>query len=352
MKSDSRKTKKQKLSSWIGIAIMLVGAGIFFYPDLQAYLTNKEDTAIIQEFKEYTQEVQEQQSADGETQQTQTGSEPSFDIIKGTDELLGKIQQYNSDIYADGQEDFKDAWTVAQTPVTVKELQNGMFGYIQIPAMNCTLPLYIGASTKHMDKGAAVLGATSIPIGGENTNSVIAGHRGWKRGKYFKQIEKLSVGDKVYITNPWGTLKYKVESIDIIKPTDSDKVKIQEGKDMVTLMTCHPYQSHGKYRYVVYCVRDMSEDAVVSEEQDTENGQEQQTDENYIPASDGNSYESSETDIRTEELLRRSGAVVILFLAVLSIIINIRRNISSKSDVPEENSGMSNHIERSNDTHE
>lgn len=335
---------------------MLVGAGIFFYPDLQSYLTNKEDAAIIQEFNEYTQEMQEQQNTDEETEQTQAENEPAFDIIEGTDELLGNIQQYNSDIYANGQEDFKDAWTVAQTPVAVKELQNGMFGYIQIPAMNCTLPLYIGASAKHMDKGAAVLGATSIPVGGENTNSVIAGHRGWKRGKYFKQIEKLSVGDKVYITNPWTTLKYKVESIDIIKPTDSDKVKIQDGKDMVTLVTCHPYRSHGKYRYVVYCVRDMSEDAVVSEEQDTGtdtgNGQGQQTDDNYIPASDGNSYESSKTDIRREELLRRGGAVVILFLAVLSIIVNIRRNISSKSDVLEEKTGISNHIERSNDTYE
>ena len=71
---------------------MLVGAGIFFYPDLQSYLTNKEDAAIIQEFNEYTQEMQEQQNVDEETEQTQAENEPAFDIIEGTDELLGNIK--------------------------------------------------------------------------------------------------------------------------------------------------------------------------------------------------------------------------------------------------------------------
>ena len=74
---------------------------------------------------------------------------------------------------------------------------------------------------------------------------MIAGHRGYQGIPYFREIEKLEVGDKVYITNPWETLRYRVESIAIIDPYDNDAVKIQDGKDMITLVTCHPYRSMG-----------------------------------------------------------------------------------------------------------
>ena len=94
---------------------------------------------------------------------------------------------------------------------------------------------------------------------GKNTNCVIAGHRGYHGAPYFREIERLNPGDKVYIKNPWEKLAYRVESIKIIYPDECDQIKIQKGKDMVTLVTCHPYKSHGRYRYLVYCVRDNGE---------------------------------------------------------------------------------------------
>lgn len=97
---------------------------------------------------------------------------------------------------------------------------------------------------------------TSLPVGGEDTNCVIAGHRGYNRSKtFFKDIEYLSAGDRIYIKNSWEELVYEVEKIDIVTPNDVDAVKIRPGKDMVTLLTCHPYGSNGKYRYLVYCSR-------------------------------------------------------------------------------------------------
>ena len=76
-----------------------------------------------------------------------------------------------------------------------------------------------------------------------------------KQKEIQKSREALKTGDKVVIRNPWEKLTYLVEQIQIIDPNDIDKVKIQPGRDMVTLITCHPYRGHGKYRYVVYCVR-------------------------------------------------------------------------------------------------
>jgi sortase A len=193
--------------------------------------------------------------------------------------------------------------------------------------MNVTLPLYVGASISKMAKGATVLGQTSLPIGGTNTNSVIAGHRGYKGSPFFREIEKLSIGDYVYITNPWERLIYQVESIDIINPYDSEKLVIQEGKDMITLLTCHPYMSHGKYRYLVYCVR-VDDDGsgekgteTAVESSNTSETTEKTTYSSYIVASDGTVYESSESVIQYENMVRQGAAIAIVAMIVITFIV-------------------------------
>ena len=113
------------------------------------------------------------------------------------------------------------------------------------------MPLYLGATDKHMADGAAQLGQTSIPIGGENTNAVIAGHRGYNGAPYFRYVPELQVGDSVDITNLWGTLHYSVVETKIIQPNDIDAIKIQPRRDLITLLTCHPYASGGRQRFLV-----------------------------------------------------------------------------------------------------
>lgn len=92
-----------------------------------------------------------------------------------------------------------------------------------------------------------------MPIGGINTNCVLAGHRGWYGALFFRHIELLEIGDVVLITNFWETLRYTVSEIKVIEPDAIDEILIQPGRDLVTLLTCHPYGSGGRYRYVVYC---------------------------------------------------------------------------------------------------
>ena len=127
-------------------------------------------------------------------------------------------------------------------------------GYVEIPAMDVTFPLYLGASRAHMNDGATVLGQTSMPIGGISTNCVIAAHRGWNGKAMFRDVELLQEGDLVYLTNLWETLTYQVTGISIIWPDEVEAVAIQPGQDMVTLLTCHPYIV-GTHRYLVYCQR-------------------------------------------------------------------------------------------------
>ena len=174
--------------------------------------------------------------------------------------------------------------------------------------MHVKLPLYLGATLENMRKGAAIMGETSLPLGTKNSNCVIAAHRGYKGIPYFREIEKLKAGDKVTIQNPWEKLSYRVEKIKIIKPDDSDQIRIQKGKDMVTLLTCHPYRSHGKYRYLVFCERFTSK----NKEKDSK----KITKKTVVTTKDETiTYEPSTPDIKRENTIK-----VVAFIFILCCI--------------------------------
>ena len=172
-------------------------------------------------------------------------------------ELLAALQEYNRQLYAEKQCNLTDleACEEPAADLTVYGIEDEIIGVLEIPAMELTMPVYLGALDDHLAAGAAVLGNTSAPIGGDNANSVIAGHRGWRGADYFRHINRLQVGDTVKLTNLWEILTYTVTDIQIIQPHEVDKIKIQQSRDLLTLITCHPYASGGRQRYVVCCER-------------------------------------------------------------------------------------------------
>lgn len=175
-------------------------------------------------------------------------------------ELLAVLQEYNRQLYTEKQCSLTDL-EACETPaadLAAYGIEDEIIGVLEIPTMKLTMPVYLGASDDHLAAGAAVLGNTSAPIGGDNTNCVIAGHRGWKGADYFRHIDKLAAGDTVTLTNLWETLTYTVADIQIIQPHEVEKIKIQPNRDLLTLITCHPYASGGRQRYVVYCERVLS----------------------------------------------------------------------------------------------
>ena len=177
--------------------------------------------------------------------------------------LYRSIQTYNQWLVEFDQGNLNSLAATELVPLSMTDygLPDEVFAVLRIPAMDLEMPIYLGANAENMANGAAVLTQTSIPIGGESTNAVIAGHRGWNGYRYFLDIEKLQVGDLVYITNFWEELTYEVTEIRIVYPDDVDAILIQPGRDMVTLMTCHPPNTGGRYRYLVYCERVKEEGA-------------------------------------------------------------------------------------------
>lgn len=115
-----------------------------------------------------------------------------------------------------------------------------VFAYLIIPKLDMKKPIYLDATFDHLDWGVAQVEGTSLPLGGMSTRSVIAGHRGWWGDLMFYNVDKLEVGDEIFIDGRTGLLEYRVTGTDIISPSDWESILPVAGKDMVTLLTCHP----------------------------------------------------------------------------------------------------------------
>ena len=177
--------------------------------------------------------------------------------VKPYPELWEDMVRYNQSIAAQGQSGLSCAYDYQKASFRLADygLPDEIFGVLSIPAIDLEMPIYLGATEQHMADGAAHLSQTSLPIGGMDTNCVIAGHRGYCGASYFRYLDRLHVGDRVSITNLWETLTYRVCEIRVIDPSDVEEILIQPGRELLTLLTCHPYASGGRQRYVVYCER-------------------------------------------------------------------------------------------------
>lgn len=322
-----KKQLQKKLAGWI---VLFMGIGMFVLPDYENWKADNQEQARILSFQRENNPVDSlTDSAEKQKKDIVNGIE-DLQIQENTnlveifqkDEILKyKIQQYNENLASGNQQEVFNAETIMKVPEFLTEYQDYMFGYLEIPKIDCRMSLYLGSSDAHMNMGAAVLGGTSLPMGGENTNCVIAGHRGWKQRSYFKRIEELEVGDEILVTNPWQCLHYRVSCTEIILPTDSDKLKIQSGKDMVTLLTCHPYRSGGKYRYVVYCLRTEEEQDLVEASSDAGDGHSVQRAETIQAEKENGKNVTSIRDIQREEVFRKAGKwIMIILLGVLCMV--------------------------------
>ena len=248
--------------------------------------------------------------------------------VKNFVELHKEMEEYNQRLITEGQH-IEDAWSYEQPPLTLKNMpgKDYTIGYIEIPDMKVKLPLLLGASMDNLSKGAAVLSETSMPIGGTDTNCVIAGHRGWKGSAYFQRIENLKEGSEVYITNPWETMIYKVVSTKVVNPDDSDAILLQPGKDMVTLISCHPYVlGGGKYRYIVYCERAGTENREKATQMKNPSVKETTDDSVEVPEEE---LEASNELLKWEEYLRKYLPIGTIGLSVLIILV---RSLKKKKD--------------------
>lgn len=234
--------------NWIWLLLFLgflLGLWLIFYPQINTAIFDVEAERMIQQWE-----------AQVETAQADFAASPATEE-RVYSALFEAMTVYNETIARENQSGLTGPEAYEQSALRLSDYglaDDAPVGVLSIPAIDLELPLYLGADTENMAKGAAVLGQTSLPVGGENTNCVVAGHRGYRGIPYFRYLNQLKSGDMVYLTNFWGKMAYMVTEIAVIEPDDIDSILIQDGKDMLTLLTCHPY-TVGTQRLIVYCDR-------------------------------------------------------------------------------------------------
>ncbi|MGL4605856.1 MAG: class C sortase [Eubacteriaceae bacterium] len=221
----------RKIFLILGMMVLLVGIGVLLYP---LWL----ETFYNRDIKDLEKKYEEKIEGDSRL-----------------DALYEKLKAYNLTLFETGQNGLKDPFSYSQPNFDLSEygLLDNMIGFINIPKMEISLPIYLGANNENMEKGAVHLTETSFPIGGINTNAVIAAHRGYIT-PMFRNIHFLEIGDEIIIKNFREELLYRVTEIKIIHPSAIEEVLIQPGKDMVTLSTCNPLGENYE-RYIVYAER-------------------------------------------------------------------------------------------------
>ena len=117
----------------------------------------------------------------------------------------------------------------------------GVMAYVDIPKINVYLPVQHGTGADTLEKSVGHVVGTSLPVGGSSTHAVLSAHSGMASSKLFSDIDQLAEGDMIYIHVLGDTLAYEVDSINTVVPTDTSLLQIEEGKDLVTLVTCTPF---------------------------------------------------------------------------------------------------------------
>ena len=170
------------------------------------------------------------------------------------DEMYEKAASYNEKVFlkqkANSRYDLKDEYDNV-----LRINDTNVMGYIEIPKANIKLPIYHGVSDSVLQKGVGHVRESSLPIGTENQNSLLMGHTGLPTSKIFTNLGKLEIGDYFIITVLNNKLYYKIYDIEVITPDELiDRLPVQEGRDLVTLVTCTPYGVNS-HRLVLHAER-------------------------------------------------------------------------------------------------
>lgn len=211
--------KKGRFSTVILILIFVAGLSLLLYPSIANYWNSVYSTHAISVYSEKTKQLTKEEYTD----------------------IWEAAQKYNRNTIANNAEHrLKDS----DVPIYESLLNldgNGVMGYIEIPIIEVTLPLYHGTSEEVLQKGVGHVDWTSLPVGGKSTHAVLSGHRGLPSAKLFTNLDKLAAGDVFMLRILDEVLTYEVDQILIVEPQDVEALRVVAGEDYCTLVTCTPY---------------------------------------------------------------------------------------------------------------
>ena len=213
------KKKKNRSTTVLLLVILLAGMALLLYPSVSDYWNSFRQSQVISNYAEQLGNI------DNERYQA----------------MLNEARKYNAELLKRPNEyvlsDEMEAWYNQLLDVTGV----GAMGYIEIPSIGCTLPIYHGTSDAVLQIAVGHLEWSSLPVGGESSHSVLSGHRGLPSAKLFTDLDKVMVGDLFMLRILDEIMTYEVDQILIVEPHVTENLLIETGKDLCTLVTCTPY---------------------------------------------------------------------------------------------------------------
>ena len=216
---------KNRLWGLARLLIILVGVGILVYPSVSEYLFEKNSSVAVSTCDDSIRRMEQAHM----------------------DELRSQAEAYNQRL-AENNGFSKPALDEYNNPITPEDYWdildvdgNGMMGYITIPRIHVTIPMYHGTEEEVLQVAIGHLQNTSLPVGGESTHAVLSGHRGLPSKALFTDLDQVQIGDVFYLTVLNETIYYQVDQILTVLPNETDALAITKGEDHVTLVTCTPY---------------------------------------------------------------------------------------------------------------
>lgn len=208
-----------KIKIIVCVLIFAVGLSVLLYPAVSNYVHQKHQLGVIEDYRKQAEKMSQEE----------------------IDALMSDAREYNALL---AERAINGSASETSSDLEYQNLLNisgDVMAYITIPVCDISLPIRHGCGEEVLQKSAGHIPESSLPIGGENTHTVITAHRGLPSAKLFTNIDSLKEGDLFFIHGLDETLAYRVNQIKVVLPNDTSDLQITLGKDYATLLTCTPY---------------------------------------------------------------------------------------------------------------
>ena len=210
---------KKNWTTILLVVIMLVGIGLFAYPTFSDYWNSFHQSKAVASYVENVTNMNKEEY----------------------DRLWSEAVAYNEKLAGSGIQWIMTDEEKKEYNEYLKVDDSGIMGYVDIPVIDCLLPIYHGIDESVLRVAIGHIEGTSLPVGGKGSHCVISGHRGLPSARLFTDLDKMVEGDIFMLHTLDATLTYEVDQIRIVEPTDLSDLQIEEGEDLCTLVTCTPY---------------------------------------------------------------------------------------------------------------
>lgn len=211
--------KKDNFITLILILILLAGLSLLLYPSVSDYWNSFHQTRAITSYSEEVKSLDEEQYR----------------------KMWDDAEVYNRKLLGRANPFALNEVQRAEYEKLLDVSESGIMGYIEIPTIQCSLPIYHGTDESVLQIAVGHLGWSSLPVGGPGTHCVLSGHRGLPSARLFSNLDKIVEGDLFMIRVLDEVLTYEVDQILIVEPQETEALEIVEGEDYCTLVTCTPY---------------------------------------------------------------------------------------------------------------